>query len=334
MDKDELINLLKEHIEYEEPFQINPEDAKKILMTDVPEGMELEVSVIGKDNVHYIALEGTIGWKDKKACVFMSLDWYRKWWHSPLGMPFHMDLMKRLIEFRQKENKDIEEIEFEDEGDWCHLTYLIFPKTFQTVFDVYNYALEIDKWIIEIVGDAQEKVGQLHLQISKEFSKFKLIETPSLLRKIETEKDSNEKGRLLEEFVSRIFSQITGFEIIERVKTETEEIDIVILNKSIETFWQKESPIIMVECKNWSEKCGKNELVIFKEKLLNRRGRAKIGFFISWNGFKDTFKKEDLRTSQEDILIIPVSGDELKEAINKNNLQKSLEEFWLNALKV
>ncbi len=143
-------------------------------------------------------------------------------------------------------------------------------------------------------------------------------------------KDSNIKGRLLEELTHKFFSFVDGFEIIERLKTETEEIDLVILNKSTIPIWQKESSLILVECKNWSSKCGKNELVVFKEKIANRKGRAKIGFFVSWNGFAETFTKEDLRSSQGDILVVPVTGKNVVEAIN-SSIEEHIEKWWVNA---
>ncbi len=332
MEKKKLLEIISDSVDSEEPVHLEPEDTPEINISEVSKNVTIEVSKLGEDNIHYVDLEGTIGWKDGRICIYMSHNWYRKWWTAPLGMPFHMDLMKRLVEFRQKEHKDIEDIEFSDEGDWCHLYYTIIPDGGSTIYDVYQYGLSVSNWVDKIVNEAQEQTGKLISKIAGEYSKFKLIEIPELINKVQAEHDSNTKGRLLEELLCKFFANIDGFEIIERLKTETEEIDLVILNKSKEVFWQKESPLILVECKNWSSKCGKNELVLFKEKIVNRRSRAKIGFFVSWNGFKETFVKEDLRTSQGDILIVPITGKELIEAINQNSIQESIEKWWLKAV--
>lgn len=332
MEKDELFKVINNNLDSEEPIHIDPSDTEKLQISNIPKDVTIEISTLGKDNIHYVDLEGTIGWQDDKFCIFMSHDWYRKWWNSPLGLPYHMDLMKRLVEFRQKEYEDVKDIEFFDEGDWCRLYYKIVPTQPITLHDVYQYGLSISNWVDKIVNEAQEQISKLVSKIAKEYSSYKLVEIPELIDKVQTEKDSNIKGRLLEELICKIFSNIDGFEIIDRLKTQTEEIDLVILNKSKETFWQKESQLLLVECKNWTSKCGKSELVLFKEKIANRRSRAKIGFFISWNGFKETFSKEDLRTSQGDILIVPITGQEIIEATAQTSIQESIEKWWIKAV--
>ncbi len=115
------------------------------------------------------------------------------------------------------------------------------------------------------------------------------MEFPELIEKTQTAPNASDKGRYLEEQVAKFFSQIKGFDVIERKRTRTEEIDLVIANTSDHNLWRIESPLILVECKNWDKPIGKNEYVIFREKLENRRKRATLGFIISANGFTRTF---------------------------------------------
>jgi len=42
--------------------------------------------------------------------------------------------------------------------------------------------------------------------------------------------------------------------------------------------------LILAECKNWTGKCGKNEFVLFHQKLENRSQRSTLGMLISWVG--------------------------------------------------
>jgi len=331
MKKEDLIEYISANIGNEEPVFIVPEDSKQLLIEDIPNNIIIEISTV-KDKVHHIELEGSIQWSNDKFCIHMAHNWYRKWWSAPLGMPYHMDLMKRLIEFRQKESGDVSDIEFTDDGDWCHLYYTILPPKMSTLHEVYEYGLSVSQWVNSIVNEAQEKASKLISDIASEYSNFKLFEIPELIDKVQTEEDSNVKGRLLEELMCKFFECIKDFSIIDRLKTETEEIDLVILNKSTEPFWQKESQLILVECKNWSSKCGKNELVIFKEKIKNRRNRSKLGFFISWNGFTETFSKEDIRTAQGDILLVPVTGEEIIEAFKSDSIHTHIEKWWLAAV--
>lgn len=91
--------------------------------------------------------------------------------------------------------------------------------------------------------------------------------------------------------------------------------------------------MILVECKNWTKKpAGKNEYVAFREKLENRRGRAKLGFFISGKGFAKTFGLEDLRNSKTDLLIVPVDLKHLIEMIEKQlNYADELQKLYVQA---
>jgi len=149
-------------------------------------------------------------------------------------------------------------------------------------------------------------------------------------------KDAQKKGKVLEDLLSALFETIEGFIVIGRnVNTATEEIDIVVHNVSRDPLWQKESEIILVECKNWkSEKVGKNELVLFKEKIENRYGRCRLGFLVCTAKFADTIEKEMLRSSKTELLIVPIDGDELNQLIKSKNRSQVLRDFVNKALLI
>jgi hypothetical protein len=303
-------------------FDITPislEGSKNLNLSVIPPDCLVEVADMQERNVYYKHFEGTFGWRDNIFCAFVSHDWYRKYWDYPLELAFHMDLMKRLVEFRKDEYKNIADIEFNDEGDWCHLTYTIqIPQGLENLHNALEYASQTTDWIDTIVETAQTRTTELINQIAQDYSKLKLLTLPELIDRLKTVKEADEKGKVLEEFSSRFFSLIKGFDIIERKRTRTEEIDLVILNKSDDAFWKNESNLILAECKNWTtKKAGKNEYVAFREKLENRKGRAKIGFFVSYLGYARTFFDEDLRNSKSDILVIPLEIKEMVEMVEK-----------------
>lgn len=195
MNKEELIEYIELNAESGEPVFIDPKDSNHLLIEENPKDIVIEISTV-KDNIHHVDLEGSIQWSNDELCICMAHNWYRKWWNAPLGMPHHMDLMKRLIEFRQKESEDVRDVEFTDDGDWCHLYYTIFPKNVSNLREVYEYGLSISKWIDSIVSEAQEKIGKLISDIAQEYSNFKLYEIPELIDRVQTEGNSNIKGRL------------------------------------------------------------------------------------------------------------------------------------------
>jgi hypothetical protein len=111
-----------------------------------------------------------------------------------------------------------------------------------------------------------------------------------------------------------------------------QEIDLTILNDSADARFKREDALLLVECKNWSSKCGKNEFVIFKEKVENRSQRCSLGFLVSWNGFAETVTKEMLRGSRERTLIVPLIGEQLRRAARAGSFADELHAAWLQAV--
>ena len=156
-----------------------------------------------------------------------------------------------------------------------------------------------------------------------------------LVYSVENSISANDKGKSLEELIVRLFSESQSFSVNEiRLTTETEEIDVMVLNKSSDPRFRRESAILLVECKNWSGKCGKNEFVLFKEKIENRKSRCSLGFLISWNGFAETVTKEMLRGSREEALIIPLDGNDIKKAVSDKQFESVLASAWDKAISV
>jgi len=146
--------------------------------------------------------------------------------------------------------------------------------------------------------------------------------------------NSQEKGKALEDLIAALLASVDGFiEISRNYNTLTEEIDIVIRNETRDAAWQKESPIILVECKNWhSKRVGKNEFVLFKEKMENRVGRCELGFLVCTEKFADTIEKEMLRSSKTTLLVVPIDGDELQELVSAANRSEFLRRLVDTAL--
>jgi DNA-binding NarL/FixJ family response regulator len=144
------------------------------------------------------------------------------------------------------------------------------------------------------------------------------------------------KGKALEDLLAALLASIEGFiEIGRNVNTATEEIDLVFRNGSRDPSWQKESEIILVECKNWkSQRVGKNEFVLFKEKIENRYGRCRLGFLVCTADFTETIDKEMLRSSKTDLLIVPINGDGLHQLVESKNRSQLLRSFVDRALLI
>jgi hypothetical protein len=140
-----------------------------------------------------------------------------------------------------------------------------------------------------------------------------------LLKAVETAQDTTSKGAALENLLTCLLKAVPEFEVQKGVRTMTEEIDVKVLNSHGDPRWRS-TPIILFECKNWSKVCGKNEVVLFERKLENRRGRALLGFLVSWRGFAKTVRQELLRGSRGQIQVALLTGDDLRAAAETGNI--------------
>jgi len=127
--------------------------------------------------------------------------------------------------------------------------------------------------------------------------------------------DRAKKGIALESLCSFLFRTIPGWQRLEsRVRTHTEEIDLVILNESPEEFWRRFGTLIVVECKNWARKRkpGRKDFDSFYSKI-RRRGEkdCRLGFFISLHGVARTFVCEVDRIAKENVVIVCLQEDDL-----------------------
>jgi hypothetical protein len=235
------------------------------------------------------------------------------------------------VEVRAASKGDVELTHFDDDGAFIHMTFEVHTKEanlkkgFERVRDVCNQ-------LEESAESAADEVGKRIAEVAARVSGWGLQRRDQLVEAVETTSSTDTKGRSLEELMSRLFESVDGFSVTDRIRTATEEIDLSILNDSSEPRFRREGAILLAECKNWSSKCGKNEFVIFKEKIENRSRRSTLGFLISWNGFKTTLTKELLRGSREETLVVPITGKDVREAVRKNDFSALLTKCWDRAI--
>jgi hypothetical protein len=114
----------------------------------------------------------------------------------------------------------------------------------------------------EAAESASDEVGKRLAEIASRLSGWGSQSLDMLVEAVTKAASVDERGRSLEELVGRLFETIPGFTVTDRIKTATEEIDIAVLNDSTDPRFKRESAILLAECKNWSGKCGKNELKV------------------------------------------------------------------------
>ncbi|MBE9049195.1 hypothetical protein IQ243_02015 [Nostocales cyanobacterium LEGE 11386] len=329
MDGAEAKALLK--IAYEdEPVFLPPSVLDKIMLDDIPDEVMIEVGSL-RDGVMYLDWSGRLFKDQDQIKGEADYTWTRKYWYSPIGLEHYLDLVRRAVELRNRVHGDVEVTNYNDDGAYIHMTFVISTRK-KNLGKAYQHVKVLCNELEEIAEKASDEAGKRLSEIASRLSGWGRQSLDTLVNTVEKASSNDERGRSLEELISQLFETIVGFTVTDRIRTATEEIDIAVLNDSNDPRFKRESAILLAECKNWSDKCGKNEFVLFKEKIENRSNRCSLGFLISWNGFKDTVTKEMLRGSREHTLVVPMTGKDIRAAVRDSNFSDVLALCWQKAI--
>ena len=304
----------------------------KLTIEDVPDGAKIQIGTM-KEGVTHLDWNGTLGRDGDKIYGEADHTWTRKYWYLPLALEQYLDLVRRAVETRHRVRGDVELTDYDDDGAYVALRFRIDTEE-KNVGMAYEAIRKIADEVEEAAEQAADEVGQRIAEVAARLSGWGSETLDALVDAVETARSADDKGRTLEELCSRLFGSVPGFAVTGRVRTETEEIDISVLNDSAEARLRREGALILAECKNWTGKCGKNEFVTFHAKLENRSQRCTLGFLISWNGFSGTVTKEMLRGSREQILIVPIAGEDIRSAVRTGDFPRTLLQCWDQAVNL
>jgi hypothetical protein len=318
--------------EDESPADLPPSVLPKLTIDDLPDGSTIQVGSM-KDGVLHLDWSGTLGRDGDVIYGEADHTWTRKYWYSQLGLEQYLDLVRRAVETRHRVYGDVELTDYDDDGAYVALRFRIDTSE-KNLGRAYDAVRTIADEVEEAAEHAADEVGQRIAEVAARLSGWGSETLDALVDAVEKARSADDKGRTLEELCSRLFASVPGFAVTGRVRTETEEIDISVLNDSTEARLRREGALILAECKNWTSKCGKNEFVVFHAKLENRSQRCTVGFLISWNGFSDTITKEMLRGSREQILVVPITGEDIRSAVRSGDFVKTLLQCWDRAVNL
>jgi hypothetical protein len=331
MDAHEARSLLADSDD-ESPVDLPASVLAKLTIDDLPDGGAIQVGTM-KDGVIHLEWNGTLGRDGDELVGEADHTWTRKYWYSPLGLEQYLDLVRRAVETRHRMRGDVELTDYDDDGAYVALRFRVNTVE-KNLGKAYDAIRKIADEVEEAAQQAADEVGQRIAEVAARLSGWGSETLDTLVEAVEAASSADDKGRTLEELCSRLFASIPGFIVTGRVRTETEEIDISVLNDSVEPRLRREGALILAECKNWTGKCGKNEFVVFRAKLENRSQRCTLGFLISWNGFRDTITKEMLRGSREEILVVPITGEDIRSSVRSGDFAKVLLQCWDRAVNL
>ena len=153
----------------------------------------------------------------------------------------------------------------------------------------------------------------------------------SLANRVFREKDIQRKGKLLEDLIENLLSQIRGIKIINRdARLKAEEIDIIVQNNVDNTFWKTLGSPLVVECKNWSTKVGTNEIGALVNKMNALSPDVKTGILVAVNGISgDSYRDAQLRRReyrQKGTYIIVIERSDLEQVAAGQPISRIIEE--------
>jgi hypothetical protein len=326
---EEIRTLIENQHDLEEPIYLAPADLKKIKVSEVPDETRIGVGRLDSDSVIHVEWDGQLVWLNGELSAEVDNSWTRKYWYMPINLEHYLDLVRRAVENRESLRGDVHIIHSDDDGAYVQLAYQIMGLPVGgSLADAYEYALHVTEEIEEPAESATAETGRLVEAHIRRVERWGELPLDKLVEAVELATTSADKGRTLEELVTRLFESVDGFQTTGRIRTETEEIDITVLNGSADPRFSRESAVILVECKNWTVKCGKDEFVVFHSKLENRSKRCSLGFLVSWNGFTSTVSREMLRGTRELTLVVPLDGRQIRDAVRRNSFGELLHSVW------
>ena len=138
-------------------------------------------------------------------------------------------------------------------------------------------------------------------------------------------------GRRLEELVLRLMSSVPGFiEVARNLRTESEELDVVVRNESTDGLWSKQPAYFLCEAKSWSKKVGTPEVSWMADKV-GRRKEACLGFFFAARGFSEPVRARVDEYRSQGLAMIMVDDQDLAELVtasDRSEVLKRLHARW------
>jgi DNA-binding NarL/FixJ family response regulator len=172
---------------------------------------------------------------------------------------------------------------------------------------------ELDVWLPKLaktIANYYKELDEDPSQINKALLRFYA----------ETKNEPNTflKGQKFENFIALLFGSLGYKEISKRVKDlSLNEVDLIVRNEIDDSFMNKQGSYLLIECKNKPEaKVGKNDFIVFKSKLENSNGQAKIGFIITSGYISRNTYIEAVRGSISGNKIYFLSNPEIERLIN------------------
>lgn len=312
-----------------------PELLEQIAVVEVPVGVIVSVGIwIENRWVKRIWNGRLVRDADGSFWSIIRHDLYPGNWMEIVGANYYFDFLHKCILNSTSTMEGLIVDDFDSDDLSVCLEYR-FPVDGVNLKKAFEKAVRIQR---DLEAPAEQLVDDMTRTLARAADRILRShygEVSELVARVETAESSFDKGAALESLMSALFEQVPGFVIDERnVRTETEEIDLFVLNGSQDPVYSREGSVVLVECKNWTAKAGRPEVSALVEKMRDRFSRCTLAFLISWSGFAETVGREMLRLSRDNYLIVCLTGSDVRRAALEGNFPEFLRQSTLNTLKI
>ncbi len=222
MDTEEAKKLLAQAKHSDEPVVLTQTVLDDLSIDDIPENILIEVG-ISDEHIVRLQWEGQL-YRQKDAIVIEAdCTNTRKYWHLPLNLRHYLDLVRRAIELRQREHGDVELDHYDDDGAYIQMSYLIYTGE-KNLGKAHQKAKALRQQLEEAADDAADQVGKKVAEIASQVSGWGSQKLDVVLKAVEKASSADERGRSLEELVSRLFETVPGFSVSNRIRTAKDQV--------------------------------------------------------------------------------------------------------------
>jgi hypothetical protein len=304
-----------------------PSILDQIAANEVPVGVEVGVGLLREDALETYWNGRLIREEGGSYRAYVSDEISPEYWLGSVNARLYLDLVHKCIQSKLGTVDDLTIDDFDNTNDIMVRLEYSFPVNGTNLNELFERATEIQH-DLELPADlVVSDVTRSLAASSEKILRGHYADPLELVARIDAAASSADKGSSLELLMEALFAQVPGFVIFQRdLRTETEELDLAIINGSSDPIYSKEETIIIVECKNWTATVGRPDFSILMDKMTQRRTRCSLAFFISWSGFTETVTTQSLRYSHDRNMIVCLTGDDIRRAALAGSFPELLRE--------
>jgi hypothetical protein len=190
----------------DEPVFLPPSVLDKLSVDDLPRNVSIEVGVL-KDGMMHMEWNGRLYRDGKTIAGEADHTWTRKYWYAPLGLEQYLDLVRRAVEARKKTHGDVELSHYDDDGAYVHLSFSVATEE-TNLRSAYDAVRKVCAELEEAAERTSDEIGTQIAAIAARFSGWGAESLDGLVDAVDKGKNTDEKGRSLEELSSRLFESV------------------------------------------------------------------------------------------------------------------------------